>query len=83
MKLTVSSSIVNYDFTDIKDFKDNDNKLLPNIILIQLESFINPNWITDIKFCDNKEIIKVNSRLFSFWINICSSTWWWNSKYRI
>lgn len=53
MKLTVSSSIVNYDFTDIKDFKDNDNKLLPNIILIQLESFINPNWITDIKLNKN------------------------------
>ena len=34
--------------------KDNSNSTVkPNIILVQLESFINPNWITDITLNKN------------------------------
>lgn len=53
--LTANSSSSDYDFTNISYSEDSntDSTLNPNIILIQLESFINPNWITDITLNKN------------------------------
>lgn len=33
--------------------ESNDNIIKPNIIMIQLESFINPNWLTNVTFNEN------------------------------
>lgn len=53
--LTANSSSSDYDFNTISYSEDSntDSALNPNIILIQLESFINPNWITDITLNKN------------------------------
>ncbi|WP_300902883.1 LTA synthase family protein [uncultured Clostridium sp.] len=54
--LSVSSNAIskNNDLIDIDSTSNkNDTIIKPNIIIVQLESFINPNWITNVKFNKN------------------------------
>lgn len=55
--LSVNSSVKNLDIDDVSlassETENSTSLVKPNIILIQLESFINPNWLTDVTFNKN------------------------------
>ena len=51
-KILTSSAIIEYNSSN-KEVNSITSIIKPNIIIVQLESFINPNWITDIKLNKN------------------------------
>lgn len=55
--LSVNSSAENLDIDDVSvassENENSTSSVKPNIILIQLESFINPNWLTNVTFNKN------------------------------
>lgn len=51
-KVSTSSAIVE-DNSSNKEVNSDTSIIKPNIIIVQLESFINPNWITDIELNKN------------------------------
>ncbi len=50
---TLTSSAIIKDNSSIKEINSDTSIIKPNIIIVQLESFINPNWITDIELNKN------------------------------
>lgn len=50
---TLTSSAIIEDNSSIKEVNSDTSIIKPNIIIVQLESFINPNWITDIELNKN------------------------------
>lgn len=50
---TLTSSAIIEDNSSNKEVNSDTSIIKPNIIIVQLESFINPNWITDIKLNKN------------------------------
>lgn len=50
---TLTSSAIIEDNSSNKEVNSDTSIIKPNIIIVQLESFINPNWITNIKLNKN------------------------------
>lgn len=50
---TLTSSAIIEDNSSNKEVNSDTSIIKPNIIIVQLESFINPNWITDIELNKN------------------------------